>query len=475
MTSDPGTSSTMPPVGPQSERASDKLGAAVGVALVACGLLFNEWVIAKIASSDGQIETTSIRTLILSLDGLLVLIGAFIFKYPHFGEVALRCIIPFLSLAVLSFVLFTVLELFPSLIKYLPLGHADYYAQKARFVPDEELVFRNRPFSRFEIRSFKGNQYRAFYGLDVKPIPYRAEYDEHGFRNGPMPQSGWDVVVLGDSNVEFGQDEFDTFTARLAILSGLSIRNLGTGSYSPFHYLNVLKRYGLTPRPSYVLFCFSETSDIADIGKYLRWKNAPSSGYGNFNLTGKSFLERYVMALRDVLYPPVVWTLHGVSEEPPAGDLVTIKMGDLTTRAVFSYKNETRTPNELLMTNEWNILKELLRQFKTIAAENSIVPIVVFIPIKAHIYAEYTTSDDVSNWMKIRGQQIAAKDNTESALRSLCREIGLELISLSPAFGRAAGQGKFLYYPFDTHWNSEARQIAASILVERLSTIKAIN
>src|SRR4029078_315246 len=200
-----------------------------------------------------------------------------------------------------------------------------------------------------------------------------------------------------------------------------------------------------------------------------------SSCIVNFNLTWKMCLERYVMALRDVLYPPVVWTLHGVSEEPPAGDLVTIKMGDLTTRAVFSYKNETRTPNELLMTNEWNILKELLRQFKTIAAENSIVAIVVVIAIKAHIYAEYTTSDDVSNWMKIRGQQIAAKDNTESALRSLCREIGLELISLSPAFGRAAGQGKFLYYPFDTHWNSEARQIAASILVERLSTIKAIN
>ena len=120
-------------------------------------------------------------------------------------------------------------------------------------------------------------------------------------------------------------------------------------------------------------------------------------------------------------------------------------------------------------------MKELLRQFKTIAAENSIVPIVVFIPIKAHIYAEYTTSDDVSNWMKIRGQQIAAKDNTESALRSLCREIGLELISLSPAFGRAAGQGKFLYYPFDTHWNSEGRQIGASVVAKTLISRQAKN
>lgn len=181
------------------------------------------------------------------------------------------------------------------------------------------------------------------------------------------------------------------------------------------------------------------------------------------------------MALRDVLYPPLVWIVAGDSEDPPAGDLVTIKLGDSSIKAVFSYKNEIRTPNELLMTNEWNILKELLGQLKTIASENNVVPIVVFIPIKAHIYAEYTTSDDATNWMTTKGQQIAAKDNTESALRALCREIGLGLISLSPAFERAAGQGKFLYYPFDTHWNSEGRQFAASVVAERLSSRQATN
>jgi hypothetical protein len=467
-------SSTMPPVGPQGERASDKLGSAVGFVLVACGLVFNEWVIARIASSDGQIEATSVRILIWSLDALLVLMGAFIVNYPHYARVVFRYVTSFLSLVACSLVIFAVLEIFPSLIKYMPFGHAHYYAQKARFVPDEELVFRNRPSSRFEIRRFKGNQYRAFYGLDVKPIPYSAKYDEYGFRNGPMPQSGWDVVVLGDSNVEFGQDEPDTFTERLAVLSGLTIRNLGTNSYSPFHYLTVLKRYGLIPKPRYVLFCFSETTDIADIGKYLQWKNS-GKGYGGFNLTGRNFLQRYVMALRDVLYPPLVWIVAGVSEDPPAGDLVTIKLGDSSTKAVFSYKNETRTPNELLRTNEWNILKELLGQFKNIATENNIVPIVVFIPIKTHIYAEYTTSDNATNWMAIRGQQIDAKDNTESALRALCRQIGLELVSLSPAFERAASQGKLLYYPFDTHWNSEGRQIGASILAERLSQSKATN
>jgi len=303
----------------------------------------------------------------------------------------------------------------------------------------------------------------------VEPIPIRAVYDEYGFRNGPMPESGWDVVVLGDSNVEFGHDEHDTFTARLAVLSGLTIRNLGTGSYSPFQYLSVLKRYGLTPRPRYVVFCFSETTDIADIPKFLQWK-ADHSGYGNFDLTGKNFLRRYIMALRDVLYPPLVWIVDGFSEDPPAGDLVTIKLKDSSMKAVFSYKNETRALNELLQLNEWIILKELLTQFKAIALENNIVPIVVFIPTKAHIYAEYVTSDSAVNWMAIREQQIAAKDNTESAVQALCRVVGLEFITLSTAFNRAAAHGELLYYPFDTHWNSEGRQVAASVLAQRLNS-----
>jgi hypothetical protein len=469
----PGLSLTMPLVVPHHERGSDKLGAAVGFALLACGLVFNEWVIARIASSSGHIELTWVRTLIWSLDALLVLMGAFIVKHPQYGMGALRLITPFVSIAVFSLLSFAVLEWFPSLIKHMPLGYAHYYVLKARFVPDDELVFRNRPFSKFESRSFKGDQYRDSYGVSVAPVLFSAVYDEYGFRNGPMPQSGWDVVVLGDSYVEYGHDEHDTFSERLAVLSGLTTRNLGTGAYSPFHYLTVLKRYGLTPRPRYVLFCFSETNDIVDIGDYLRWKNA-GEAFGNFNLTGKNFLQRYVMAMRDVFYAPLVRIVSGVSQASP-GDLVTIKVGDSMIKAVFSYKNEIRTSNELLQLEEWSILRELLGQFKAIAAENHIVPIVVFFPTKEHIYPEYSTFDSATNWMTIRDQQIAAKDNVESAVRALCREIGIEMVSLSPAFERAAKQGRFLYYPFDTHWNSEARQVAASVLAETLSSRNATN
>ena len=179
------------------------------------------------------------------------------------------------------------------------------------------------------------------------------------------------------------------------------------------------------------------------------------------------------MALNDVLVVPLVRAVEG--EQATTADLVSLKVGDATIKSVLWYKNESISSAELLKMNEWINLRQLLGQFKVVCTENDIVPIVVFLPTTAHIYAEYSMADSGPNWLAIRDQQIAAKDNVELALTALCREVGLEVVSLSPAFRRAASQGKLLYYPFDSHWNSEGRQVAASVLAERLISGHAMN
>jgi len=456
---------------PQAERASDKLGAVVGFALVACGLIFNEWVIAKIASTHGHIEIFLVRAILWSIDVLLVLIGAFVVRHPPYGRVALLFIMPFLSLVACSFAIFAVLEVFPALIVAMKLDYAPYYWMKSRWVPDDELVYRARPLSKFHM-TFKGDQFRDYVGVDVERKPYSAEYDEYGFRNVAMSHGRWDVAVLGDSFVEFGHHEDDTFASRLAVLSRMNVRNLGIGGHGPSQYVRVLKRYGLTPKPRFVLFCFFEGNDMNDIRNYQKWKETKVHPYAIS--TGNNFVQRYIMALKDVMYEPLVLIFGEHSQSPP-GNLVTIKVGDSTIKTAISYKNETRTPDELLKLNEWNILRELLGEFKSIAEENNIVPIVLFLPTKAHIYAEYSTSESETNWMTIRDQQIAVKDYVETAVEALCREAGIELISLTPTFERAASQGEFLYYSFDTHWNPEGRQLAASVVAQRLGSRIAMN
>jgi hypothetical protein len=39
---------------------------------------------------------------------------------------------------------------------------------------------------------------------------------------------------------------------------------------------------------------------------------------------------------------------------------------------------------------------------------------------------------------------------------------------LTPVFGRAAEEGKLVYYTLDEHWNAEGREIAARFLAQTL-------
>ncbi len=52
----------------------------------------------------------------------------------------------------------------------------------------------------------------------------------------------------------------------------------------------------------------------------------------------------------------------------------------------------------------------------------------------------------------------------EQAFGILARQLHLPLVDLVAGFQNAAGQGKLLYYPLDTHWNREGRYLAAKLV-----------
>lgn len=117
----------------------------------------------------------------------------------------------------------------------------------------------------------------------------------------------------------------------------------------------------------------------------------------------------------------------------------------------------------------WNALKEILRRFKVVSSLNRVIPIVVFIPSTVHIYAPYSVLPSGARWLKIRDAQISSKSNTETAVMRLLAQVGIRTISLTASFEEAANKGRFLYYDFDTHWNSEGREIAASYVAAKLA------
>jgi SGNH hydrolase-like domain, acetyltransferase AlgX len=124
----------------------------------------------------------------------------------------------------------------------------------------------------------------------------------------------------------------------------------------------------------------------------------------------------------------------------------------------------------MLRSIEWQALEQILQDFITICLENHVTPIIVYIPMAAHIYAQYSTEESGVNWLTIRDEQILAKANAVGAMITLCDELGLSLVDLSPSFEAAARQGKMLYYPMDTHWNSDGREVAAATIAKVLTS-----
>jgi len=399
------------------------------------------------------------------------------------------------SLALSSLVLFSLFELFPAAIRVFHLDAISlYYGYKASYIYDEELVYREKPFTHVVSHDFRGSHYSPLYSVDVQPVTTDYRLDENGFRNGVGKQAA-DMVVIGDSYVVFGDNEADTFPTRLEKkLPGLSVINLGTSGYGPNQYLHVLKRYVLRYKAKFSVFAFYEGNDLQNIEDYLKWQSREFKGKDEYQFVYRvpqmSFIERYWEALmeapafvrkqiesltRVVLYKMA--KAGGYLEEIHP-DLALLTLGDNKRyKILFVDRVRTESPEDLSKTPAWRALTDILRDFRDTCAENRIAPIFIYVPAAAHIYGPYSSDASGKNWLAIREQQIAARENLETAVQRLVEELKIDYISLSPVFEAEAKKGKLLYMQLDSHWNSEGREIAARFVADVMKAkfIRAAN
>jgi hypothetical protein len=379
------------------------------------------------------------------------------------------------SLAATILLIFTALELFPPLIRALRLTGIHYYGLRERYIIDPQLVFRIKPFYKIKISDYKGDLYLPGYKVDVEPIQIEFQCDKDGFRNANYISSA-DTVIVGDSYIEVGRDDSDTFSGRFARHSGLSVKNIGIGWWGPIQYLIALERHALRVNPKYAVFCFFEGNDMQDIIQYARWYKGKA--YYHFNFCRKNFFQRLWIAVTDTVNfirssfrekfarrnSPTIRDNKGVDIR-----WSEVNLADKSIKTVFCYQNDLRPASVLLKAPEYIILSDVLRAFKKICVGNNIVPLLVFIPTRTHVYAPYSSAvRGGPYWLKVREKQIAARQNIEDAITALCRDNGIRMISLTPKFESLAKEGKFLYYPFDSHWNSEGREAAARYVAEEI-------
>jgi hypothetical protein len=122
----------------------------------------------------------------------------------------------------------------------------------------------------------------------------------------------------------------------------------------------------------------------------------------------------------------------------------------------------------LLERPEWKSIRAVIGQFKALARQENMIPIIVFIPTKAEVYGTRFDQGSGTRFLSRIQEQLQFERNTSEALVAICAEEQVRLVNLLPVFQVLAGEGELLYYPFDTHWNSTGRRAAAKALAQAI-------
>ncbi len=420
----------------------------------------------------------------------LMLLGTFWLMTSYLTAVFLLkrpigALLAIFSFFLTSFLVFCLFESAPSLIKPFGLDAVGYYAYKVNYLDDDVLIYREKPFNNVTYENYRSNSHSALYGIEVPPVHFEWITDKNGFRNGQAREYS-DIIAIGDSYLEWGNTEADTFVKRLeSKLPGFTAANLGKSGYGPPQYLEILKRYGVNYRPKYALMAFFEGNDIQDTNAYFRWRKGQTKDLPAFpyRMAQLSFTQRYLLALnskatfiKDTFSYWVTFALHRMAQYQGYAydlhpDLALINLGDGKSHKMkFVEHLDTRSPKEMFASDEWRQLRAVMADVRDACEKNGISLIVMYIPAAAHVYAPYSTTQSGENWLRIRDQQIQATTNTEEAMSQMAKELGFDLISLTPTLEQAASRGTMLYYPLDPHWNPEGTELAASYVADILKS-----
>jgi hypothetical protein len=326
----------------------------------------------------------------------------------------------------------------------------NYYLDKA-FIPrkysaaDDELGFVRKPHV----------SWRQYNSETNRVVDYQT--DENGFRNPPGVTRA-DVVFIGDSYSEGAQvPQEETFVRRVAILSGLSVQNLGRSVYGPQQELIVLRKYALTYRPRVVVWQLFEGNDLRDAEVFVEWRKNPHQG--------TSLKQRY---LSNSLL--VTW-LSKTERVPETASTIHWRVSDGTVRPLtLRYKYNLDEPEKRPQG-----LAETIQAIQTgyqLCQSQGIELVILFVPTMVRVMEPYIIFDRAEDRAKYVPNGGATTDKDfDGRMAELCRQLGCTFIDgLAPLRQAASRDNRNLFIPVDEHLDVRGHEVLARAIVDRLKS-----
>jgi hypothetical protein len=280
-------------------------------------------------------------------------------------------------------------------------------------------------------------------------VDYRT--DKNGFRNSIELQKA-DIVFIGDSFTESATvAEEDTYARRVAHSTSLSAINLARGAYGPQQELIVLKRYGLSYEPRFVVWQLFEGNDLLDAEAFVEWKNNPE----------QLVLPLKARYLDNSLLQQV---LASTRTQESVGPMATLSYHDGSSRRVsLRYRYEPHQP-AIRQTGMTETLSAI-QAGQQLCESRGIKLVVVVVPTMVRVMQPHINFKTFEERRDFYPERIPGDKDFTETVEEFCSHVGCGFIDGYDALREAsASDNRGLYIPSDEHLDVRGHEVVSKVI-----------
>ncbi len=307
-------------------------------------------------------------------------------------------------------------------------------------------------------------------------------FDRWGFRNLSVPEAA-DIVAIGDSHT-YGNTATmsESWPYVLADLAGTRVYNMGLGGYGPNQYAHLLPQaLKLKPKLVTVGLYMGDDFENAFLITYglKHWAalRALPTDQVDFNIWGtpqappslnkaiRVWLSRHSMVYQLVFHGPLLGILQGEAQIRNAS-----RLSDATTTLSVPEDGvlEAFRPKGLLanldqasvnVSEGMRITFLLLEQMKELCRQNNIEFIVVVIPTKEMVFADYFERQSDIALSDVVGKLLVNERLARTKTFEALRQSGIDFVDVLPALRGERGSQLYARTAADMHPNANGYRV----------------
>lgn len=287
-----------------------------------------------------------------------------------------------------------------------------------------------------------------------------ARIDRNGFCNPAAfaERVPTDVLLLGDSMTFCTAISAEqTSSAMVEEISGLHAYNLGIPGIGPHEYVELLRKYGLSREPRFVVMNIYEGNDPRDVERFNHFRQHGRQSM-DADATGGPFAWSYALAF---IKAAIELQLRQIDRNTGLDFRYSVKgpNGDVAMNIANADRDEVRYAQRF-SSGELSpeIFEPALDSFRDLARENGFVPIILLIPGAYTAYAQSVEFNDPD----LAATMKSGRELTSRWLADYTSRNGIAFVDLAPAFQAAAESGPLTHFPANVHLTPAGQRIVAS-------------